>query len=373
MLFGAVLVSATIAPVVAAERGFVTRDGSALVDSATRQPVWLRGAGAVLRVDDAVDDALFREVAALGLNHVRLLLNAREFFETPPAGAPAPTVRTSALDGLARHVDSANRVGLRVILKVGGVEGAQFVPAIDAAYDYSIWSDRSKRDRLLVLWEAVAKRFASETAVAAFSPFIEPVTEGPVQQWHEFAAELQRAIRRHAPRHLILLEAASGEHRTRRELSGVELDPGRAYPPPLDDNVGFEFYAFDLDDYTHQLAPWRPEPDIRRERVYPDVHRIVRVTEETGAARAFVFDRYLLAHHIDRHLRWAQAQNRPLMVWGFGTAGRTFEAGRGGERWLADMVALLNERRLHWGYWRFDRGYFGIRGRAATDLLRPAG
>lgn len=330
---------------------------------ATGRAVQLRGVGVLWRPGAVPDSAGYREIAALGLNSVRLVLDMLDFDGDRSA---------ETLASLDRHLDAAEREGLWVILMMGRIPGAQFVPRTTQPYDYSIWRDTARQVALRRVWRRLATHVSSRVRVAGLSLFLEPVTEGSVEQWHRLSAVLQREIRAAAPRHLLLVESAAGEFRTRRELTGIELPVERAYPSLVDRNAAWEFYAFELDDYTHQFAPWRPEPSLQRARTYPDSTRIVRLVDGSGSARAFVFDRHYLAAHLDRHVAWATRQRRPLVLWGFGTASRTFTPDLGGASWVQDMRALAEERGLHWGYWMFDTGYYGIRARPELELLRIA-
>ncbi len=45
-----------------------------------------------------------------------------------------------------------------------------------------------------------------------------------------------------------------------------------------DDNIIYEFYYFDLDEYTHQFASWRE--DLQIERFYPDKEWIIDYKRE---------------------------------------------------------------------------------------------
>jgi hypothetical protein len=140
----------------------------------------------------------------------------------------------------------------------------------------------------------------------------------------------------------------------------VELEPERAFPLLDDPNVVYEFYFFERDEYTHQFAPWRPEPELRRERRYPDPTAAIRYQEHGREPRAFGFDRDYLEHHLGRQLEPRRRHGVPMSVWGFGLGRACLKQGHGGMRWLEDVIGLFEESELNWILLAYRDEFFGI-------------
>ncbi len=174
--------------------------------------------------------------------------------------------------------------------------------------------------------------------------------------------------------HLLFVDRIYGEHAERREVTGTELPPERAFHLVDDDNVVYEFYFFERDEYTHQFAPWRPEPEIARERRYPDPAAVIEYREGERPPRSFAFDREYLRFHLDRQLELRTTQGVPMAVWGFGLNRECLERRRGGLEWLGDVIALFEEAELGWTLLAYRDAFFGIADNPeAKALLRRAG
>jgi hypothetical protein len=309
----------------------------------------------------------YADIARMGLNAVTLPFSYRPFY----GPAASETARGEVWKWIDRHVALAGQHGIRLILQLAGVEGAQFVPDTELPYDYRIWRDPALQESTAGVWRTVAAHYRDEPTIAGLSLFQEPVCAGTVDEWRDLARSLAAAIREVDENHTLFVDRAYGEHELRREVSGVELPAERAFPLLDDDNVVYEFYFFERDEYTHQFAPWRPEPDLRRRRTYPDREAVVEYREADGPPQGFAFDRGYLEHHLARQLELRRVHQVPMSVWGFGLNRDCFGDGRGGMRWLLDCLQLFEEAELNWILVAYADEYFGIRGNVqCTSALR---
>lgn len=72
-------------------------------------------------------------------------------------------------------------------------------------------------------------------------------------------------------------------------------------------------------------------------------------------------DRTYLEEELQEHLQFGIDHQVPMSVLEFGAVRQTFEiAGKGGERWVTDMLDLLEERDLSFGYWEYRGPDMGI-------------
>lgn len=95
-----------------------------------------------------------------------------------------------------------------------------------------------------------------------------------------------------------------------------------------------------------------------------------------GGNRFLQRDRTYLAEKLSEHLQFGIDHHVPMSVLEFGAVRQTFEMeGKGGGRWVADMLDLLEEQDLSFAYWEYrgpDMGIFrsgtGSPGEPAGDL-----
>lgn len=332
---------------------FLRADGRRLV----RRGEEVRLRGLMFGFDRSPPSAAdYDELARIGLNVITLPFSYRPFVGEE-ASAEAREGFWAWIDA---HVRLAREHDLLLILQLAGIEGAQFVPDREWPYDYRIWEDAQMQENMAAVWRAVAGRLRDEPTVAGYSLFQEPVCGGPAEQWPPLAARLAAAVRDVDSDHVLFVDRSYGEHETRREISGVELEPERAFPLLDDPNVVYEFYFFERDEYTHQFAPWRPEPELRRERRYPDPGETIRYEEHGREPVAFAFDRDYLEHQLARQLELRRRHDVPMFVWGFGLGRACLEHGRGGMTWLEDVIGLFEESELNWVLLAYRDEFFGI-------------
>jgi endoglucanase len=72
-------------------------------------------------------------------------------------------------------------------------------------------------------------------------------------------------------------------------------------------------------------------------------------------------DKAYLEHELMRHLQFGIKNNVPMSVMEFGLVRQAFAMqGKGGDRWVADMVSLFKEHNLGFGYWEYHGAQMGI-------------
>lgn len=346
---------------------FVRTERNKLVVGNPQREVYLRGIAIYKSDRPEPNEEDYVELIKLKVNTIRLAFSYRHFYdpETPE------TYKDDTWDWIDAHVALSRRHGLRLILQNCGVEGAQFVPIASVPFDYSIWTNRELQDRFIKLWQAIANRYHDEPQIVGYSLFYEPVVSESKAQWHTLAQRTINAIRELDQNHIVFVERIYGDHEMRREVSNVELAPEDAFVAVTDNNVVYEFYYFERDEFTHQFAPWRT--DVQQARVYPDATWIIRYRERTGLKRDLAFTRDYLEFYLERQLAFGTAHNVPMAVWAFGTLKTCYTEGRGGLQWLSDVVALFNSLGVHWTIWGYYDEDFGVHeNEDAKAILRDA-
>jgi hypothetical protein len=330
------------APAADSLRGFIHVAGQRLVaPDGDDFPIRAIGAGST-GADPVEKD--YAEIARLNFNTVTVMLGYRRFYAED---APDNYIELGR-KRLDQHLALARKYGLRVILQMLSVEGAQFVPSKGEAFDYRIWVQPQLQERFLKLWEAIAGRYKDESQILGYGIFCEPVVSGTRQQWIDLANKAVARIRNVDKNHILFVERLYGEFGTRREMSGLDLNPERAFFVVPDRNVVYQFYFFERDEYTHQHAPWREDRDL--DLRYPEPRfEIVYREAVNDRGRVFRLDKQYLNFYLNRQLEFGAKHKVPMFVWAFGLLKNCF-AGQGGLEWLRDTKSLFNDRHLSWSY-----------------------
>ena len=282
-----------------------------------------------------------------------IFLSYRRFYNQAEPGKPI----NMGWKRLDEHLALARKHGLRVILQMLDVEGAQFVPNKSEAFDYRIWVQPELQERFIKLWEAIAERYKEETQILGYGIFCEPVVAGTRQQWIDLANKLVARIRKIDKYHILFIERLYGELGTRREMSGLDLSPERAFFLVADRNVMYQFYFFERDEYTHQHAPWREDRD--KDLRYPEPKfEIVYREAVNDRGRVFQFDKSYLKFYLERQLEFGTQHRVPMFVWSFGLMKNCFQ-GKGGLKWLEDTKSLFDDHHLDWSFAPYRDEDFG--------------
>jgi hypothetical protein len=322
---------------------FIRAKGSRLVVGENQKEIVLRGVVLFSPKMRGAEEKDYEDMAKLGINTVRLALSYKFFYEPSLPGS----YKESAWKWLDRHIDLAHKHRLYLIFQFFDVEGAQFVPIKDVPFDYRIWNDAQLQDRFVRLWRAIAERYKDESRIVGYSLFCEPVVSKGVEEWAGLAQRTIKAIREVDHNHIVFVERIYGENRNRRELSGIDLPPERAFVLVEDKNVVYEFYFYERDEYTHQFASWRT--DRGKAVGYPDAAMKINYKEQPGdVSGTFRFDKEYLRFYLRRQIEFGRTHNVPMFVCGFGALHTCFKDDRGGARWLQDVTGLFNAERLHW-------------------------
>ncbi|MBN2194679.1 MAG: glycoside hydrolase family 5 protein [Polyangiaceae bacterium] len=86
----------------------------------------------------------------------------------------------------------------------------------------------------------------------------------------------------------------------------------------------------------------------------------IRLDFSSSAVPVHPLDRAYLAQELDAYVAFGEAHRVPLYLGEFGTIRESFEKDRGGERWVADMLDLLAERRVSFAYHDYHEEWFGL-------------
>lgn len=254
----------------------------------------------------------YADIAAAGFNVVRLNLWHKPF-------------RLAMAGGwrwLDLHRNWARRHGLRLIIDLHAPPGGYQGPN----YCGNFWKKGAATDKLreqaLRFWAKAAIRYRDDPTVAAFDLINEPCPPED-DQWWDFAGQAVAAIRGQGCHLPIIVESPI------RSGDLVKLaDPGIIYD-------------------VHFYEPW--DFAGRGQGQYGTAC----IPGESGV----ILDKTWLARQLDDYLLDFAARHQvPVNVGEYGVT----PAAVGGEDWVADVLCLLTEHRVHRQYWCWMTFTFGL-------------
>ncbi len=201
----------------------------------------------------------FARVAELGMNVVQLILSYRAFEDD----ANPLTYREEGWAWLDDNIQQAKNNGLRVVLDMLMVPGGDWHTIPPVSLDF--WTNPALRDRYERLWMAIAKRYADEPAIAAYSLLNEPVTvNADGASWWSLADDTISGIRTVDSNHLVIVNPLAGVNGN-YGLSGGAVE----YKLVYDTNVLYDIHFYEPSDFVFQGASFMTNaPSVGA--VYPD-------------------------------------------------------------------------------------------------------
>jgi endoglucanase len=291
-------------------------------------------------------------IAAAGFGHVRLPIDPLRFLEDDDPGR----IRADWLDELDRAIGMLLERDLAVIVDLHA-----FGPFIGRLQDHDDQIGQVER-----LWTALCARLVQHDPDRVFIELMNEPKLNDAARWQLIAGRLHAAVRAAAPAHTIVL---SGKHYSGAgDLAVLE--------PVADPNVVYNFHCYDPMIFTHQAAtwtwwPWKHCTDVP----YPSDPETVQTAVETaghdrskGLLREYGeqrWDRARLAAVVDQAADWGRRHGVAITCNEFGVY--TKAAPRESRlRWIADAVAIFEQRDIGWSMWDYQGG-FSLKDEAASS------
>jgi endoglucanase len=203
------------------------------------------------------DQADYGRIAAMGMNTVAFYFSSDQFEDQ---GAPGQYLE-SGFDWLDQHIAWAKASGIRLIPSLVNPPGSsQWTPVCDGN---RLWDVQGYQDRTVALWQALAKRYADEPAIAGYDLLVGPVPSTTAEQWQGLASRLVSAVRNVDRQHIVVIEATAGSACTYKEGVLDATDLFRVDDP----NVLYEFSA---DVPWTYVAQNLPDQNLGDGGAYPD-------------------------------------------------------------------------------------------------------
>lgn len=291
-----------------------------------------------------------KRIKAWGMDHVRLAVDFPVLEEEDQPGS----YKESGFEYIDACLDWCQANDLRVILDLHKAPGFAF-DRLDKA---TLFDSPALQERLVRLWEAIARRFAGRADDFLAFELLNEIVLPDSDPWNALARRMVERIRAISPERLIVI--GGNQYNAVDELQNMEV---------LDDpNILYTFHFYLPLTVTHQKAPWIPAiVAYDRQLDYPgqaasgleeivkqypqDTHRLDR---EIG----IVFDKEYLRRTLQPAIDFSQRIGQPVYCGEFGV----YEGAPMSTRinWTRDFIDLLNQFNIGRAIWTYKALDFGL-------------
>ncbi|MBN2529281.1 MAG: glycoside hydrolase family 5 protein [Deltaproteobacteria bacterium] len=280
----------------------------------------------------------FTQVAKWGFNHVRLPIDYNYFFDEQAN----PIKKRFIFIDEAVAAAQANR--LQVMLDLHKCPGHYFHDQSGEVQQLFIGDTHV--NLTIKVWQFMAERYAGFTNTI-FEVLNEPVAP-TAEVWNNVKDKVCLAIRQVAPDTTIVVG------------SNMWNWPS-TYPdmtPLDDDNVLYCFHYYEPLLFTHQKAPWMPEPIYQKEYDYPADYGEGVIRQYGLRMSEGLWDKERLEKELAPVFAFRDRYNARVICNEFGVfAGVPREPQL---RWMADFLSVLEKNDIGFSYWNYKNLDFGL-------------
>jgi aryl-phospho-beta-D-glucosidase BglC (GH1 family) len=329
-------------PASSAATDFIKTSGKQLVVGASATPIVLNGINVTIPTDasdtpngiwatKAISEKDFQNIANLGFNSIRLLMNYIVFEDDAGPGV----FKDDGWAWLDRAIALAKNAGLYVMLDMHVPQGGY---QSDKPQGFSAFWDgsgstpnTSNQDRLIALWAAIADRYKHETAILGYDLINEPRPNNS-EEWYSYAEQIIAAIRVNDANHTIVVE--------------VPFIPNYTIRTVNDNNVLYDSHFYYTWGYATQYSAaygnggqqWgKYDP---ADPVYVDWNGNI-VSQGTPNSEAFD-DSYLENYLLGDLLTFTSVNSVPANVGEFGIVWEAYAEDVGAMQYMRDLYKLLD-------------------------------
>lgn len=186
------------------------------------------------------------------------------------------------------------------------------------------------KDMFLAFWSQVAPRYKDASSSVLFEIMNEPAEAFTADLWNAWFPEALALIRKTNPDRTVVVGPA--DWNSLFSLGSLRL-------PPSDRNIIVTVHYYLPMPFTHQGAPWTPE--------FKSLSGIQWLGTEA--------DLRFLKGNFEIARKWAEAENRPILLGEFGAFEKADMASRA--RYTAAVARAAESVGWSWAYWQFDSDF----------------
>ncbi|MBN2804747.1 MAG: cellulase family glycosylhydrolase [Deltaproteobacteria bacterium] len=125
-----------------------------------------------------------------------------------------------------------------------------------------------------------------------------------------------------------------------------------------DSNLGAEIFQVKLEKgKRYRISGW-----MKGENIGANTKCQIRLDISSAKVPLHKWDKAFLEQELNAYLAWGKKHDVPLFLGEFGTITASFKEGRGGEKWVADMLDLLMKSNINWTYHAYHEDAFSLYG-----------
>lgn len=210
-------------------------------------------------------------------------------------------------------------------------------------YAHMMLEPAAERERFLAIWQQVAEHYRDAPPTLLFELLNEPNRELTRSRWNDALAAVLPVVRASNPQRTIIV--GGGDWNSGPALEDLKL-------PADDRNLIATFHYYEPMAVTHQGAEW-----------------VSGAGAWVGTTwRGTPAETRKLRDDLDRVQRWAQREQRPVLLGEFGAYSRADEATR--IAWTRAVREQAEARGFSWAYWELASS-FGVLEPLSLQWRRP--
>ena len=301
--------------------------------------------------DAFITESDIKEIAALGLDHVRL----------PVDYTMIESESGAALEEGYAYIDKAvewtRKAGLNLLIDMHNTYGYTFDPLEKEASKEKFFFDRNLQERFYTMWDRISRAYGMYSDTVAFELLNEVVSPKVINEWNAIADHAVDVIRANAPKAYIV-------------IGGVRYNNVTSVPhlnPPKDDHIVYNFHCYEPLIFTHQRAYWVDDMPDDIVVHYPETAAEYRklsgiLQEELAEAITHVAESVegpqLFETLFEPALKAAETNNAPLYCGEYGVIDKA--PAEDALRWLKDIHAVFEKHHIGRALWNYKEKDFGF-------------
>ncbi len=339
---------------------FIRASGKYLLNKGSTDSLLLIGINVTVPVDNsdlpqdiwdvkAVSQEDFNNIASMGFNSVRLLMNYIMFEDDSNPGV----FKEDGWHWLDMAISFAKNAGLNILLDMHAPQGGY---QSDKPQGFSTFWDgtggppnTSNQNRLITLWGVIAQRYKYESAILGYDLINEP-RPNTTSEWITYAEQIITEIRNNDPNHMIVME--------------VPFISGYVMQTVSDANVLYDSHYYNTWGYATQFSAEYGNAGVEWGRYDPNNPVYINYSGDTvapGTPNSTPFNQLYLENSIDEDLlQFADLNNVPANVGEYGIVWEAYSENVGATRWMTDVYDIFDGNNIRSS--KVGRFYFSYQG-----------